>query len=61
MCWVTLTGVLFFFNVAISFTAYAVPLDEFGDRMSITLTQFLTAMTFKSSAQEKRPDITGNI
>jgi hypothetical protein len=50
-------GLLLFFNIVIAFTAYAVPLDEFTDRMSITLTQFLTAMTFRSAAQEKMPNI----
>jgi hypothetical protein len=50
-------AMLLFFNVLIAFTAYAVPFDEFPDRMSITLTQFLTAMAFKYTAQDKLPPV----
>ena len=50
-------AMLLFFNVLIAFTAYAVPFDEFPDRMSITLTQFLTAMAFKYTASEKLPPV----
>jgi hypothetical protein len=50
-------ALLLFFNVLIAFTAYAVPFDEFPDRMSITLTQFLTAMAFKYTAQDKLPPV----
>jgi hypothetical protein len=50
-------AMLLFFNVLIAFTAYAVPYDEFPDRMGITLTQFLTAMAFKYTAQDKLPPV----
>jgi hypothetical protein len=50
-------ALLLFFNVLIAFTAYAVPFDEFPDRMGITLTQFLTAMAFKYTAQDKLPPV----
>ncbi len=50
-------AMLLFFNVLIAFTAYAVPFDEFPDRMGITLTQFLTAMAFKYTAQDKLPPV----
>jgi hypothetical protein len=50
-------ALLLFFNVLIAFTAYAVPFDEFPDRMGITLTQFLTAMAFKYTAQDRLPPV----
>jgi hypothetical protein len=50
-------AMLLFFNVLIAFTAYAVPFDDLPDRMSITLTQFLTAMAFKYTAQDKLPPV----
>lgn len=50
-------ALLLFFNVLIAFSAYGVAYDEFADRMSITLTQFLTAMAFKYTANEKLPPV----
>jgi hypothetical protein len=50
-------ALLLFFNVLLSFTAYAVPAEDFSDRMEITLTLFLSAMAFKFTANQKLPPV----
>jgi len=50
-------ALLLFFNVLLSFTAYAVPPEDFSDRMEITLTLFLSAMAFKFTANQKLPPV----